>query len=956
MGSAGTVKLSYSTTSTTDSSVTVKVTMKYVGNGETYNYSPSSNNCKITLNGTTKYFTASYTTSTSTQTMGSASFTISRASTTKSYTATGTILNYSRVYSDPSGTCSVSVAALDDPKVIIYFRTYYGEIKNSPYKYTTSGGDTYWFKIQQYNGVDFVYTSSTKTGTYTRFAQSVKKSETYKNLFDVSTFGVTRTGYHIVDSEAYHAASTYGGTSVLFSQADSSSNTTNKVTTKRLNNGTQITSDVSRTIFMNWIPNTYTVAYNKNGGSGTTMSSSTYTYGTAKALKANTYTPPAGHKFGGWATSSSGSAVYADKESVKNLTTTNNGTVTLYAVWVPYTMTIKYNVNGGTITDSPHHYNPSSGQDYYFRISNSLVQRSTSSTASTFKDYTSKITADTNHYNPYDVATFNITKTGYKVNSSEAYNTKANGTGVSLSQADTSSNTTNPWTTKRINGGTEISANTTKTIYINWKPLTVTVTLNKNSGTGGTSSVTGTYDQLLPNITKPTRTNYEFLGYYTATSGGTQYIDHEGHGSRVWNKTANTTLYAQWSNSQWSVSLHAVTRTSSGSVISTAGGTVSGGGKVNRGSSCTVKATAKTGYTFKGWASSTTATTYVSTSTSYTFTPSASTTLYAIFQANIYAIVASSARYVNGITTASTVGGTVSGGGNYDYGTEVTLTHSEPNTGYHWKGWYSSTNLSAANLLSQDDEYEFICTTARTIYGVFESNKYTIRLYPNGGNGTTVLETHEYSVAKSIQTVNFTWPGRSIVGWNSDQDDANDGITEFAVGDSIPATYCSTQDDIITFYAVWNKWNTVWGNQVNTWNKMNGLWVKPNKDWKPIVSIWIYSGGTWKAVFGAGIPSSGGSTPTGCQHASAQTVKLSYCIGEHDWDCCTNEGEYQNFAICPNCGYVYVYATDDPDESMSCGICDELSDWNGYRDVWLPPNTFNGLTELTEYTNIVRPK
>lgn len=108
---AGTVKLSYTTTSNGVSSATVSVTMTYYGNGETYDGAPSSNNCWITLNGTTKYFTHSYTTSSSAQTMGSASFTINKTHATQSFTATGGITNYSSVYSNPTGSCTVSVSA-----------------------------------------------------------------------------------------------------------------------------------------------------------------------------------------------------------------------------------------------------------------------------------------------------------------------------------------------------------------------------------------------------------------------------------------------------------------------------------------------------------------------------------------------------------------------------------------------------------------------------------------------------------------------------------------------------------------------------------------------------------------------------------------------------------------------------------------------------------------------------
>jgi len=78
--------------------------------------------------------------------------------------------------------------------------------------------------------------------------------------------------------------------------------------------------------------NKYYVEFNSNGGSGT-MSNQTFTYGTAQNLKANEFTR-AGYTFLGWSTDKSATkATYTDKKSVKNLTTENNATVTLYAIW-----------------------------------------------------------------------------------------------------------------------------------------------------------------------------------------------------------------------------------------------------------------------------------------------------------------------------------------------------------------------------------------------------------------------------------------------------------------------------------------------------------------------------------------------------------------------------------------------------------------------------------------------
>ena len=54
------------------------------------------------------------------------------------------------------------------------------------------------------------------------------------------------------------------------------------------------------------------------------------------------------------------------------------------------------------------------------------------------------------------------------------------------------------------------------------EPNTYRVDLDRQSGSGGSSYVTATYDAAMPSANMPTRTGYEFGGYYTAENGGGQ--------------------------------------------------------------------------------------------------------------------------------------------------------------------------------------------------------------------------------------------------------------------------------------------------------------------------------------------------------------------------------------------------------------------------------------------------
>ena len=90
--------------------------------------------------------------------------------------------------------------------------------------------------------------------------------------------------------------------------------------------------DGSVTLYAQWTPNTYTIKFNANGGSGE-MADMTMTYDQAANLSKNTFKKD-GSKFAGWTkTQSSTTTDYADGVQVKNLTAGNGKTIELYAVW-----------------------------------------------------------------------------------------------------------------------------------------------------------------------------------------------------------------------------------------------------------------------------------------------------------------------------------------------------------------------------------------------------------------------------------------------------------------------------------------------------------------------------------------------------------------------------------------------------------------------------------------------
>ena len=106
--------------------------------------------------------------------------------------------------------------------------------------------------------------------------------------------------------------------------------------------GATYSANAAITLYAIWKINTYTVAYNANGGSGA-PSSQTKTYGTNLTLS-STKPTRTGYTFQGWGTSASDTTV----DYAAGATYSANVAITLYAIWKINTYTVAYNANGGS--------------------------------------------------------------------------------------------------------------------------------------------------------------------------------------------------------------------------------------------------------------------------------------------------------------------------------------------------------------------------------------------------------------------------------------------------------------------------------------------------------------------------------------------------------------------------------------------------------------------------------
>ena len=188
-------------------------------------------------------------------------------------------------------------------------------------------------------------------------------------------------------------------------------------------------------------------------------------------------------------------------------------------------------------------------------------------------------------------------------------------------------NTFETWSTKSDGSGTTYNAgdlyqpSENTTLYAVWqiKPVTTyTVTYNANGGSGAPAAQSGATTYTIPN-TIPTRSGYDFLGWSISSTATVAAFQPGGSIT----PTANTTLYAVWQIKP--VTTYTVTYNANGG---------SGAPAAQSGAATyTIPNTIPTrsGYDFLGWSSSSTAAT-ASFLPGGSITPTANTTLYAVWQ------------------------------------------------------------------------------------------------------------------------------------------------------------------------------------------------------------------------------------------------------------------------------------------------------------------------------------
>ena len=204
----------------------------------------------------------------------------------------------------------------------------------------------------------------------------------------------------------------------------------------------------------------------------------------------------------------------------------------------------------------------------------------------------------------------------------------------------------------------------------NFPPAKYTISYNANGGTGAPSAQTKIYNEaLILSRTSPQRTGHIFMQWNTKQDGTGSGIYNPGD---VYTANASATLYAIWEPRTYIVSYNANGGTGAPTrQIKTYGKTLV----------LTNAIPERTGYIFKGWATSETGSVAYQAGSNYT--TNASITLYAVWEPIILTVT------FDAITNG---GVTQTESKRIAYGTRVGILPTATKQYYRFQGWFTQPN------------------------------------------------------------------------------------------------------------------------------------------------------------------------------------------------------------------------------------------------------------------------
>lgn len=501
--------------------------------------------------------------------------------------------------------------------------------------------------------------------------------------------------------------------------------------------GTQVTATTKMdakdtTVYAHWTSNTrsYTVSYQTTYGTlNRTSQSVAYNSKGSCTLTMPNNTAEFTYTFVGWYTAANGGGTKVGSELTLE-TPAIKGTVTYYAYVTRSTKsyTHTFNANGGgtvspaTITKA---YNTAlgtlptvsrTGYTFVGWFDTSATSGGTQATTTT------KVTGTKTWYARWSINsyTFTFDKNGGNTPSSTTITKEYNTAVGTLPTCTRSANNTYTYAfagwfdTSASSGGTQLTTTTkvtsNKTWYARWTPTykNYTVTWDGNGGTPSKSSSSFHYNDALGTLPTATRTGYTFKGWSTSKTGTVNV-------STTTKVTANVTYYAVWTINSYTWTFDANGGTGDTTKTLNYNATLSTLPTASRTS------TAANNYTFAGWfdTDASTGGTQLTTSTKCT----GNKTWYARW-------TASTRQYK--LTVTAGTGGTVSGGGTYNYNASATLK-ATANSGYHFVKW-SDGNTSATRTVTVTKDATYTATFEQDPY--LNLDKTSLEFEASGGTQT----------------------------------------------------------------------------------------------------------------------------------------------------------------------------------------------------------------------------
>ena len=543
-----------------------------------------------------------------------------------------------------------------------------------------------------------------------------------------------------------------------------------------------------------WIQNEYTVRFNLNGATGS-MEDERYTYGLWKYLTPTNFAR-AGYKFAGWAVvSTATSPSYGDGESVKNLTTTQNGIVTLYAVWKA-PLGIEGDPDALVTGDGDMGYviRPSDGITEVVVVMDSGIDPSKvtvevdpevealfangaririmsgthditgylnlpsmdasgwmNPSQASVKQEIADESLDPEHgaffgmEDGFPLLITSPTKPGllYVLVEGETLDTMDDG--------DSTIGDGQPWAPVITVDDGPSGFYRIKVSHKGTTPISYAVKFNPNGGSGTMADQEfqcGAARALTANAF--TRKGYTFAGWATRPNGSKVYNDEQPVVNLATTDGATMNLYAKWTPITFTVRFHAN------------GGTGSMDDQVyTYDSAQAIRANAfvREGYIFLGWARGATwAKAYDDQQriSNITATPDDTVTLYAKWTPITYAVK----------FNANGGSGTMANQ-DFTYGTAQALTaNAFTRKGYTFAGW--ATSASGTKVYDDTQSVSNLAATdgaTVNLYAKWNANTYAVKFNANGGSGTLANQSFTYGTAKALTANAFTRTGYTFAGW-----------------------------------------------------------------------------------------------------------------------------------------------------------------------------------------------